>query len=69
MGELVDPDDLVGPPEIADRLGIRHAETVHAWRRRYVDFPMPVVTLRKVMLWKWSDVEHWARKTDRLPRS
>jgi hypothetical protein len=66
MAGLVDPDQLVGAPEIAARLGIRHAETVHAWRRRYRDFPAPVVTLRKVMLWHWPAVERWARETGRL---
>ena len=31
--------DLVGAAEIAGRLGVKQATTIHAWRRRYEDFP------------------------------
>jgi hypothetical protein len=67
MGRKVDVDDLVGAAEIADRLNVSHAETVHAWRRRYPDFPQPVVHLQRAVLWSWPDVEAWAKATGRLP--
>lgn len=62
----VDPAHLVGAWEIAERLGISHAETVHTWRRRHSDFPQPVAKLRRALVWNWPDVEAWARRTGRL---
>jgi predicted DNA-binding transcriptional regulator AlpA len=66
VGRKVDVDDLVGASEIAERLGLSHAETVHSWRRRYPDFPQPVAKLRQAMVWAWPDVEAWAKHTGRL---
>lgn len=59
-------NDLVGSAEIADRLGLAHAESVHTWRHRYADFPEPVARLSQTLVWAWSDVEAWARRTGRL---
>lgn len=58
-------DQLVGTAEIAQRLGIKHAETIHNWRRRYPDFPQPVVVLKQAMVWNWPDVARWAKATGR----
>jgi hypothetical protein len=65
----VDVDDLVGTPEIAERLDISDLQTVGNWRRRYPDFPDPVIHIRQVMLWLWPEVEAWARQTGRLTGS
>ena len=62
----MDVDDLVGAPEIADRLGLSHPQTVHTMRRRDPSFPEPVVVLKRAMVWSWRDVEAWARATGRL---
>lgn len=59
-------DQLVGTTEIAQRLGVKRPQVVHDWRRRHADFPQPIVTLTKAMLWHWPDVERWARRTGRL---
>lgn len=69
MGRRVDADLLVGAAEIAARLGVAHVETVHVWRRRHSAFPDPVTKLRQAMIWYWPDVETWARRTGRLPKS
>jgi hypothetical protein len=66
VGRKIDVDDLVGATEIAERLGLSHAETVHSWRHRHADFPEPVAKLRQAMVWAWPDVEKWARGTGRL---
>lgn len=58
-------DQLVGAAEIADRLGLSHAQSVHNLRRRHPAFPEPVATLRTAMVWAWPDVEAWARATGR----
>jgi hypothetical protein len=62
----VDPADLVDATDIAARLGIAHPNTVHSWRHRYDDFPEPVFRRERVLLWRWPDVEAWARATGRL---
>jgi hypothetical protein len=66
VGRRLDVDNLVGAAEIAERLGLSHAESVHTWRRRYPDFPEPVAHLRQALIWHWPDVERWARRTGRL---
>jgi hypothetical protein len=66
MGRKVDAELLVGAAEIAERVGLSHPEAVHTWRTRYPDFPQPVATLRRVMIWYWPDVETWARRNGRL---
>ena len=66
MGRKVDVDDLVDASLIAQRLGLAQPQTVHLWRRRYSDFPVPVAALTRVLVWDWSDVARWARETGRL---
>jgi hypothetical protein len=66
MGRQVDVNDLVGAAEIADRLDLSHAQTVHTLRKRHTDFPEPVAQLRQALVWSWPDVESWARSTGRL---
>lgn len=58
--------DLVGAAEIAERIGVAHAQTVHNLRKRHPDFPEPVAKLRQAMVWAWPDVERWAKATGRL---
>lgn len=64
----VDPDDMVGAAEIAERLGLRLAQTVHDWARRHPDFPRPVAKLRMGHVWRWSEVKQWADETGRPRR-
>jgi predicted DNA-binding transcriptional regulator AlpA len=59
-------NDLVGATEIAKRLGAARPQVVHSWHRRYDDFPEPVARLERALVWAWSDVERWARRTGRL---
>ncbi|WP_394939041.1 hypothetical protein [uncultured Ilumatobacter sp.] len=66
MGELVDPADLVGAHEIAERLDVSRSQVVHVWRKRHPDFPEPIATLRSALIWDWTHVETWARATGRL---
>ncbi len=65
MPERVDPRDLVGAAEIAERLGIVR-QSVHQLRRRHADFPEPVAVLAQAMVWSWPEIEAWARATGRL---
>jgi hypothetical protein len=61
----VNVNDIVGTAEIADRLALSHAETVHAWRRRHADFPQPIAHVSGTYLWAWPDVVAWVRATGR----
>ena len=62
----VPPKYLVGAHEIAERLGLSHAQSVHTIRKRHADFPAPVANLKTAMIWDWRDVEKWARETGRM---
>ena len=66
MARLIDPRQLVGAAEIAERLGVARSQTIHVWRARHADFPEPVAELRQAMIWYWPDVAEWARATRRL---
>ena len=61
----IDPSDLVGAPEIAERLGLARPQVVHNWRYRHEDFPTPLVELRQGNVWYWPDVESWLVETGR----
>lgn len=65
VAKHVDPGDLVGAREIADRLGIAGNSVVYDWMRRYDDFPRPVARLSAGNIWLWSEVAAWARRTGR----
>lgn len=66
MGRHVDLDELVGAKDIASRLGVKRAQVVHEWRRRYPGFPDPVAEIGGGLIWLWPEVLEWARRTGRL---
>lgn len=66
MARLIDPSQLVGAAEIAERLGAARPQVVHTWRQRYPDFPKPVAELRQALIWDWTEVRSWAVRTGRL---
>jgi len=55
--------DLVGPVEIAERLGVERA-TVDKWRQRRV-LPDPAATISGSPIWKWGEIVEWASRTGR----
>jgi hypothetical protein len=61
MPTSVQPSDIVGAAEIAERLGLALPQTVHDWRRRYVDFPEPLVKLKMGLVWNWKEVAAWSK--------
>ena len=73
MGRKLDVDHLVGSNEIAKRLGFRHPQLVHHYKNHDPTFPEPVLALGRdrasTHIWYWPDVERWAMRTGRLPKS
>lgn len=67
----VHTEDLLDAQGVADLLGLSHRNTVSSYQKRYPEMPRPVVTLGKgrTLLWLRSEIEVWARKTGRRPRS
>jgi predicted DNA-binding transcriptional regulator AlpA len=58
---LIDTDDLVDLAETAALIGLDNQRGVSVYRRRYDDFPSPVVHKGRCVLWRRQDVEAWAR--------
>ena len=58
---LVDPADLIDSAEVAALVGLSASTTVSIYRRRYADFPTPVIEKSggKAVLWLRADVERW----------
>lgn len=63
MGRQVDIDDLVDAHEVAELLGVAHANSVYLYQRRYIDMPRPVLDRgpRRAKLWLRFEVEDWLR--------
>jgi predicted DNA-binding transcriptional regulator AlpA len=62
----LDVGDLLDTTEVAAVLGLSNWRGVHVYRRRYEDFPTPIIERGRCLLWQRSEVEKWARKTGRL---
>lgn len=60
MPDLVDPAELIDPAEAAGILGLSTSNAVSVYRRRYDDFPAPVVAKGRCVLWRRQDIEAWA---------
>lgn len=64
----MDIDDLVDARAVAEVLGLKHANSVSTYSKRYGDFPRPVVNLGRgrTLLWLRTEIVAWARKTGRI---
>jgi predicted DNA-binding transcriptional regulator AlpA len=66
VGKKIDLNHLVGATQIAQRLNVKRPHLIHDWRRRYPEFPKPIVELTGILLWDWREIEYWATKTQRI---
>jgi hypothetical protein len=57
-------DELVGPKEIAAKLGIASAN-VRQWQHRGI-LPEPATVRSGVPLWEWETIRTWARSKRHL---
>lgn len=60
MTKNVDPEQLINAQEVAPILRLTNPSGVSVYRKRYADFPTPVVEKGQCVLWLRSDVEQWA---------
>jgi hypothetical protein len=65
MAKKVDPNDIVGAHEIAERLNLSFPNVVHTWRSRHSNFPKPIAELTAGVLWDWNDIKAWLKETNR----
>jgi predicted DNA-binding transcriptional regulator AlpA len=56
--------DIVGPQEVAERLGVQ-VNTVHIWKKRGI-LPRPARVISGVPLWSTGAIDAWALATGRL---
>lgn len=56
-----DAADLVDSNEVAEILGLSSSTAVSTYRRRYTEFPDPVIVKGsgKCVLWARSEIESW----------
>ena len=61
VAEKIDPDDLVDANGVAEILDLSRRSSVAVYRKRYADFPTPVVDMGagRCLLWLRADVEAW----------
>lgn len=61
MPDLIDPNDLIDAHGIAALLDLSHRSSVATYRKRYDDFPQPVVDMGagRCLLWLRKDIESW----------
>ena len=70
IGETTDhwPDEeLLTSRQLAERLDWKDPSTPRKMWRAGNGFPPPVKRYGRVWVWRWSDVERWARTTRRRP--
>lgn len=63
MGTEVDLDDLLDADQVAELLELSSRTAVSVYRRRYIDFPLPVLDRGsgKCRFWLKADVLAWAK--------
>jgi predicted DNA-binding transcriptional regulator AlpA len=65
VARKIDPDQLIDPTEAAEILGLSSGNGVAVYRKRYSDFPAPVVVKGRCVLWLRQDIEAWAQASGR----
>ena len=66
MAKKIDPSELLDSEEVAGLLGLSHREAVSVYRRRYKDFPAPVIEKGRCLLWLRSDIAKWSQRRGRI---
>jgi hypothetical protein len=56
----INPDDMVDTAEAAQLIGLTNGNGVSTYRKRYADFPVPVIEKGRCLLWWRKDIERWS---------
>lgn len=66
MAPMVNTEDLADAREVAELLGLAHANSVSLYQRRYPDMPRPVVRLGpgRPSLWLRPAITAWMDRRD-----
>jgi glutathione-regulated potassium-efflux system ancillary protein KefG len=62
---FVDPEDLLNAREAAALLGLAHREAIATYRKRYQDFPEPLLAKGTCVLWLRQDLLDWLARRGR----
>ncbi|HQZ35359.1 MAG TPA: hypothetical protein PK020_13115 [Ilumatobacteraceae bacterium] len=54
-------DDLLDAAQVADLIGLSSRKSISTYRRRYPDFPEPVLVRERCIFWHRPDVMAWLR--------
>lgn len=65
VAKRINLDDLIDADGVREALGLENVGTVYTYRRRYDDFPAPVIDRGRGSLWSRRDVKRWADKHPR----
>lgn len=60
----INPEPILTPQDVADRLRFASARTVYELTRRRNKRPLPAMKAGKVLRFYWSEVERWLRGED-----
>jgi predicted DNA-binding transcriptional regulator AlpA len=63
----VNTDDLTDPAGVARIIGLENVNGVSVYRKRYHDFPRPVVERGRCLLWRRHEIEAWAKRRRSRP--
>lgn len=57
-------EDLLDAAEVADLIGLSSRKSIPVYRKRYPDFPEPVLVRERCIFWHRPDVIAWLRGRD-----
>jgi hypothetical protein len=64
VSPVSNPEPILTPQDVADRLRFDSARTVYELTRRRNKRPLPAMKAGKVLRFYWSEVERWLRGED-----
>jgi len=65
VARRVDVEQLIGPSEVAEILGLNNPGSISVYRRRYSTFPIPAVEKGRCVLWIRAEIEAWSSQRKR----
>ena len=60
-GCMVEVSELLDAQQVADLIGLSSRKSISIYRKRYPDFPEPVLVRERCIFWHRRDVIDWLR--------